>query len=74
MNEPAVFGPEENTMQKSAGHILGDGTRVLHRDIHNAYGHLMSRATYNGLVARDESNQRPFILTRAGFAGSPQNA
>jgi len=29
-------------MPKVNIHILGDGTKVLHRDVHNAYGLMMS--------------------------------
>ena len=50
MNEPSVFGGEEGTLPKIAKHILLDGTEVLHRDVHNIYGLMMTRATYNGVL------------------------
>ena len=53
MNEPSVFGGPEGTMSKKKYHILLDGTPVKHQDVHNGYGLLMSKATYEGLVARD---------------------
>jgi len=39
-----------------------------HRDLHNVYGMLMAKSTYEGLRKLQE-NQRPFVLTRAGYAG-----
>lgn len=53
MNEPSVFGGEEGTLPKDSVHKLGDGTLVFHKDVHNAYGSLMSKATYNGIYLRD---------------------
>lgn len=43
-------------MNKDSYHILADGTKVMHKDTHNAYGHMMSMATYKGLYARDNGN------------------
>ena len=78
MNEPAVGDGEEGTMAKDAVHILESGRKVMHRDVHNAYGLMMQKATYEGLVQRDKGKQRlyllytlcPFILTRSAFIGS----
>ncbi len=38
-------------------------------DIHNAYGHEWAKMVYEG-YQKDFPNQRPFILMRAGYAGS----
>lgn len=48
MNEPSVFDGPEGTLPKHAIHVLADNnaTKVLHRDVHNAYGALMAKATY----------------------------
>lgn len=48
MNEPSVFSGPEGTLPKTARHVVDDQTAtiVLHRDVHNAYGLLMSKATY----------------------------
>lgn len=48
MNEPSVFGGPEGTMPKTSKHVLDDdfATQILHRDVHNAYGLMMSKATY----------------------------
>jgi mannosyl-oligosaccharide alpha-1,3-glucosidase len=45
MNEPSVGGQEDGTMPKTAVHILGDSWKVLHRDCHNVYGHMMALST-----------------------------
>ncbi len=60
MNEPANF----------TGQLPGDVQfqKGDHREIHNVYGHLMAQATYDGLLRAE--NRRPFVLTRACFAGS----
>jgi alpha 1,3-glucosidase len=70
MDEPSVFNGPEGTIPKTALHVLGDGTYVLHRDVHNAYGLLTSFATYNGLIDRDNGSFRPFSLSRSAFFGS----
>jgi alpha-glucosidase len=56
MNEPAVWGK-------------AFPTEVTGKEMHNLYGHLMARATYESLRAR-RPERRPFVLTRAGFAGT----
>lgn len=61
MNEPASFnGPLPDNVIFSKG---------MHGEIHNVYGHLMAQATYEGLRKYD-FNRRPFVLTRACYAGS----
>jgi len=54
-------------------HRLDDGTTVPHELIHNAYGMLNARATYEG-VRELRPNVRPFILTRAAYAGAQKYA
>ena len=41
---------------------------VEHREVHNMYGMMQHKATFEGHVLRDEA--RPFVLSRAFFAGS----
>ncbi|XP_055368276.1 neutral alpha-glucosidase AB isoform X3 [Betta splendens] len=65
MNEPSVFNGPEVTMHKDAMH--GDWE---HRDVHNIYGLYVHRATAEGLIQRSGGTERPFVLTRAFFAGS----
>jgi alpha-glucosidase len=67
MNEPAVFTEPWHTMSLEARHD-NEGQPTDHREIHNVYGMLMSRATFEGL-ARLRPQARPFVLTRATFAG-----
>jgi mannosyl-oligosaccharide alpha-1,3-glucosidase len=43
---------------------------VEHRELHNAYGYYFHMATADGLVKRGEGKDRPFVLSRAFFAGS----
>ncbi|KAI5743404.1 hypothetical protein M8J77_017801 [Diaphorina citri] len=66
MNEPSVFNGPEVTMPKDCKHY-GD---VEHRELHNIYGFTNVMATFEGLLKRSNYQQRPFILTRSGFAGS----
>lgn len=69
MNEPSV--PSEGrggTMPNDVRHAAG-----LHSEIHNAYGHLMARATAEGLE-RLRPGVRPFVLTRAAAAGTQRYA
>lgn len=67
MNEPSVFDESiEKTFPKDLVHYGG----IEHRDVHNVYGFTQTRATYEGLVARDNGQVRPFVLTRSHFAGS----
>ncbi|XP_053304771.1 neutral alpha-glucosidase AB isoform X2 [Spea bombifrons] len=66
MNEPSVFNGPEVTMHKDAVHWRG----WEHRDVHNLYGFYVQRATAEGLIQRSGGKERPFVLTRAFFAGS----
>lgn len=75
MNEPSVRAFEDNTMPKTAFHVLGDSWKVLHRDTHNVYGHMMAKATYEALIERDKKDHlRPFVLTRSAFLGTQKYA
>ncbi|KAB2597127.1 glucan 1,3-alpha-glucosidase [Pyrus ussuriensis x Pyrus communis] len=66
MNEPSVFNGPEVTMPRDALHDEG----VEHRELHNAYGYYFHMATADGLVKRGDGRDRPFVLSRALFAGS----
>ncbi|MCG3156285.1 MAG: Oligosaccharide 4-alpha-D-glucosyltransferase [bacterium] len=65
MNEPAVWGREAPLLVE----FDENGRKVSIKKIHNVFGHLMAQATYEGL-RRLRPQERPFILTRAGFAGT----
>ncbi|XP_037083807.1 neutral alpha-glucosidase AB-like [Pollicipes pollicipes] len=66
MNEPSVFNGPEVTMHKDARHHGG----WEHRDVHNEYGMLVPMVSARGQMERSGGTLRPFVLTRAAFAGS----
>ena len=68
MNEPSVFDIPTKTFPLDARHDV-DGAVATHAEIHNVYGMEMARGTYEGL-RRLTPNERPFVLTRAGYAGT----
>jgi alpha-glucosidase len=67
MNEPAIFDVPSGTMPLDVRHD-NEGSPSDHREVHNIYGMLMTRSTYEGLL-KLRPNERPFILSRASFAG-----
>ncbi|KAJ3640643.1 hypothetical protein Zmor_027193 [Zophobas morio] len=67
MNEPSVFDNSLEMTLPADGLHIGN---VRHREIHNIYGLLHTIATHQGLLARDNGERRPFVLTRSHFAGS----
>ncbi len=72
MNEPAVFETPTGTMPLDVRHD-NEGLPADHREIHNVYGMLMTRSTYEGLL-RLRPHERPFVLSRASFAGGQRYA
>jgi len=72
MNEPAVFDTPSGTMPLDARHD-NEGRPSDHREVHNVYGLLMTRSTYEGLL-RLRPDERPFVLTRATFSGGQRYA
>lgn len=77
MNEPSVFDSPIKTIPLDVvGQIDDPGFQtetVTQRQIHNIMGMQNSRATYDGLLAL-KPNQRPFVLTRATYAGGQRYA
>ena len=63
MNEFSTWG------QKVPDNVLFDfdGRLVTHPEAHNVYGLQMARASYEG--ALEHFNERPFVLSRSGYAG-----
>jgi alpha-glucosidase len=64
MNEPAAWGqclPELIEFDN-------EGNPTVHAEVRNVYGMQMARATQEGM-AKYLGNERPFVLTRAGFSG-----
>eukprot|EP00834_Sanchytrium_tribonematis_P003043 NODE_108_length_18904_cov_0.654826.p1 type:complete len:686 gc:universal NODE_108_length_18904_cov_0.654826:922-2979(+) len=75
MNEPSVFNNPEITMNKDNIHRIYEGNdvkEVQHRQVHNIYGQMMQKATAMGQIKRDEISKRPFVLSRAFYAGTQQ--
>jgi alpha-glucosidase len=73
MNEPAIFRYPQKTMPLEVVHRLDDGTTLDHRAIHNIFGMQNARATYDGL-RKLQPDERPFVLTRAAYAGAQRYA
>src|ERR1700757_1423671 len=77
MNEPSVFGGPDKTMPLDTVHRIeepGFTTRTAtHSEIHNIVGLENSRATYEGLL-KLRPDERPFVLTRASYAGGQRYA
>ncbi|WP_158942470.1 glycoside hydrolase family 31 protein [Granulicella sp. S190] len=77
MNEPSVFEVPSKTMPLGLLHRIEEPGFVSrfasHEEIHNLYGMENSRGTYEGLL-RLKPQQRPFVLTRATYAGGQRYA
>lgn len=77
MNEPSVFDSANKTMPESAVHRIDEpgfvSRTATHAEIHAIYGMENSRATYDGLRKLDP-DIRPFVLTRATYAGGQRYA
>jgi alpha-glucosidase len=77
MNEPSVFKRSDKTMPLDVVHrvLMPDGSerKADHREIHNVYGMQNARATYEGMLALNP-HERPFVLTRAAYAGAQRYA
>ncbi|VDO01814.1 unnamed protein product [Rodentolepis nana] len=70
MNEPSVFSGAEVTIPRDT--IFGGVWE--NRDLHNLYGLWVHNATWEGLLRRSNRSERPFVLTRAFFAGSQRTS
>jgi len=72
MNEPSVFLVPSKTMPDDTLHRIdepGFAPRVAsHLEIHNVFGMQNTRGTYEGLL-KLQPNLRPFVMTRASYAG-----
>jgi alpha-glucosidase len=72
MNEPAVFVYPSKTMPLDTVHYV-EKRKTDHREIHNVVGMENVHATYEGLL-KLRPNERPFVLTRAAYAGAQRYA
>ena len=77
MNEPAIFNVPTKTMPDDIQHRIDEpgfhSRTATHLEIHNIYGMENSRGTHDGLLALSP-NERPFVLTRASYAGGQRYA
>lgn len=77
MNEPSVFNTASKTMPLDVVHRIDEPgfkqRTATHAEIHNVYGMENSRATFEGLKKLDH-DERPFVLTRATYAGGQRYA
>jgi alpha-glucosidase len=77
MNEPSVFDTPTKTLPLDTQHRIAEPGFIprsaTHSEIHNVYGMLNSRATYEGLRLL-KPNERPFVMTRASYAGGQRYA
>ena len=77
MNEPAIFETPTKTMPDDVQHRIeepGFTTRTAsHLEIHNVFGMQNSRGTYEGLL-KLAPDTRPFVMTRASYAGGQRYA
>ena len=68
MNEPSVFAAwGDGTLPLSTRHDL-EGKGGDHREAHNVYALTLNHAGFEG-VLRQRPEKRPFLLSRAGYAG-----
>jgi len=66
MNEPSIFS-KKGTADSNMIHPY-NGSPLFHKAVHNLYGFLMSKATYEELESL-EPDKRHFVLTRAAYLG-----
>lgn len=73
VNEPTVFPESGGGSVPDDIPVDGDGVATTMAEAHNVYAQQEARATYDGMRMQ-APDRRPFILTRAGFAGSQRYA
>ena len=77
MNEPAIFLVPSKTMPDDVQHRINEPgfakRTATHLEVHNIFGMQNSRGTYEGLL-KLEPNLRPFVMTRASYAGGQRYA
>ncbi|HEV2594407.1 MAG TPA: TIM-barrel domain-containing protein [Sphingomicrobium sp.] len=77
MNEPAVFDTPGHTMPNTNLHRIESDDfaprTAAHGEIHNVYGMENTRGTYEGML-RLRPGIRPFVMTRASYAGGQRYA
>ncbi|MHA1303314.1 MAG: TIM-barrel domain-containing protein, partial [Candidatus Heimdallarchaeaceae archaeon] len=71
MNEPSIFSAI-GTIPDNVIHTHNNESK-LHSEIHNQYGHLMAKATYEGVKSL-LPDERVFVLTRSAYLGTHRYA
>jgi alpha-glucosidase len=72
MNEPADFALLSKTLPPDCQHRTDLGP-APHVQVHNVYGMQMARASREGAMEFNPGN-RPFVISRAGYAGVQKSA
>jgi len=72
MDEPSVFNMPNGTMPSDVV-FDNEGQPATSLEMHNTFGQLMSRSTFEGL-SRLQPDKRAFVLTRSSFAGGQRYA
>jgi alpha-glucosidase len=72
MNEPANFARTDKTLDPACQQGVAPSQK-LHGEVHNAYGSEMARASREGILDHG-GGRRPFVITRAGYAGIQRHA
>ena len=77
MNEPSIRSEATHTMPLTNVHRI-DGTgfaprTASHSEVHNIFGAQNARGTYEGQL-KLAPNERPYVMTRATFAGGQRYA
>ncbi len=70
MNEPSTFDLRYTLPPKVIHKLPGLGA-LTHEQVHNLYGYLMSKATYEGLL---KTSHLPYVITRSTFLGGQKYA
>jgi alpha-glucosidase len=77
MNEPAVFETPTKTMPLDNIHRIDSDDfaprGATHAEVHNVYGMQNTRGTFDGMK-RLRPGVRPFVMTRASYAGGQRYA
>jgi alpha-glucosidase len=77
MNEPSIFETPTKTMPLDTQHRIAEPgfapRTATHAEIHNVYGMLNSRATFEG-QRQLAPNERAFVMTRASYLGGQRYA
>ncbi|KAF5400528.1 Neutral alpha-glucosidase AB precursor [Paragonimus heterotremus] len=73
MGEPSVFSGPEITIHKASDDVIHYGGRE-NREVHNIYGLHVHHASWEGKLLQSAGQERPFVLSRAFFAGSQRTA